>query len=314
MAEQFLETLTAAFNPETYNPETKISDENFFGTLTPAVLEQIKAAPEDPQSKEGGSGTVSVMTLALNAEGPSRFYVKKIQKTNVINERNRAEILKKNYNEIKSITNEININRTLTQHIPTYVSKCPAAYISYSIDSAQIAYTAYIVFEFLPGFSLADYLFKYRKTNPVPNADEIKASVVQCLEALHASGYVHRDVKPENIFLVSSNKLSDESIIIKRCILIDFGESLPIGATLNIEYNAIKGNDRYNPWLQGKNGFNWVAGTTKAEPRENNAARNSMFNMQSAQYGFVRSGGSRRTKRRHISSKNPPCVVRKSQH
>jgi serine/threonine protein kinase len=58
----------------------------------------------------------------------------------------------------------------------------------------------YIVAELLQGEQLGDYLDKVQKL-PVPEAVRIVRQVCQALGAAHAQGIVHRDVKPENVFL-----------------------------------------------------------------------------------------------------------------
>lgn len=58
----------------------------------------------------------------------------------------------------------------------------------------------YIVAELLEGEQLGDYLDKVKKL-PVADAVRIVRQVCQALGAAHAQGIVHRDVKPENVFL-----------------------------------------------------------------------------------------------------------------
>jgi serine/threonine protein kinase len=58
----------------------------------------------------------------------------------------------------------------------------------------------YIVAELLQGEQLGDYLDRTTKL-PVPEAIRIVRQVCQALGAAHAQGIVHRDVKPENVFL-----------------------------------------------------------------------------------------------------------------
>lgn len=60
--------------------------------------------------------------------------------------------------------------------------------------------TYYCAMEFLVGRSLYDHL-KVRKTMRLPEALEVMAQVLSALTAAHNGGVVHRDLKPDNIFL-----------------------------------------------------------------------------------------------------------------
>ena len=72
--------------------------------------------------------------------------------------------------------------------------------------------TAYLVMEFLEGATLGSAI---EKRGPVPPdvVLEIARSVTQTLELVHSRGLLHRDIKPDNIFLHKSG----------RIVLIDFG-------------------------------------------------------------------------------------------
>ena len=72
--------------------------------------------------------------------------------------------------------------------------------------------------------------------------DSIITSLRTCIVSLHQAGYVHRDVKPDNIFLVSS---SVKGFTFVKCILIDLGETLPIGTPIN--RNKVRGAPLYSP-------------------------------------------------------------------
>ena len=76
----------------------------------------------------------------------------------------------------------------------------------------------YFVAEHLVGLDLADTLSYARTLTPV-RATRIAVDTAFALAAAHASGIVHRDVKPENIFLVHA---PDGRELVK---LLDFGSA-----------------------------------------------------------------------------------------
>ncbi len=80
----------------------------------------------------------------------------------------------------------------------------------------------YLVMEFLKGRSLGEEL-DIRGTMPVPEVLEIARQVLQGLAHAHSVGVVHRDLKPDNIFLV---KQDGEELIVK---ILDFGIAKLLG-------------------------------------------------------------------------------------
>lgn len=74
--------------------------------------------------------------------------------------------------------------------------------------------TAYIVMEYYQGMSLAEYL---RTQGPVSERFAMKVMVplLRGLESMHDKGFMHRDIKPPNIYLTKSGKP----------VLLDFGSA-----------------------------------------------------------------------------------------
>ncbi|GHF65723.1 serine/threonine protein kinase [Deinococcus metalli] len=72
--------------------------------------------------------------------------------------------------------------------------------------------TAYLVMEFLEGMTLGGAI---EKNGPLPPAValEVARSLTRTLELVHGAGLLHRDIKPDNVFLHKSG----------RIVLIDFG-------------------------------------------------------------------------------------------
>ncbi len=64
--------------------------------------------------------------------------------------------------------------------------------------------TPYLVGEFLDGEELADYVQKRGPLEP-RTAAKVARQVCNALDAAHARGIVHRDMKPENIFVLASS-------------------------------------------------------------------------------------------------------------
>ncbi len=80
----------------------------------------------------------------------------------------------------------------------------------------------YLVMEWLAGESLAQRLFKYRLS--LAESLEILAQVCDALEAAHEKGIVHRDIKPDNLFVLP---MRDGHVRVK---LLDFGIVKLLGA------------------------------------------------------------------------------------
>ncbi len=64
---------------------------------------------------------------------------------------------------------------------------------------------SYIVCEYLEGIDLSEYLGRIRQL-PLPAAIHIVRQVCSALESAHAAGVMHRDVKPQNIFLLTGEQ------------------------------------------------------------------------------------------------------------
>src|SRR5690349_12141637 len=72
----------------------------------------------------------------------------------------------------------------------------------------------YLVMELVEGVDLKHYL-KQHSPLPVPEALAIAAQICLALDESHAQGFIHRDIKPQNILLDSSGtaKLADFGIV-----------------------------------------------------------------------------------------------------
>ena len=96
--------------------------------------------------------------------------------------------------------------------------------------------TAYIVMEYIDGVLLKDYLEKQGALSP-DIAMTIIESVVEALKKIHASGIIHRDISPDNIFIAGEDSvkvfdfgaaiLNDESGVKEGEKVIKVGYSAP---------------------------------------------------------------------------------------
>ena len=96
--------------------------------------------------------------------------------------------------------------------------------------------TAYIVMEYIDGVLLKDYLEKQGALSP-DIAMTIIEPVVEALKKIHASGIIHRDISPDNIFIADEDSvkvfdfgaaiLNDESGVKEGEKVIKVGYSAP---------------------------------------------------------------------------------------
>jgi len=93
------------------------------------------------------------------------------------------------------------------------------------IDSGESDGSLYYVSPYIPGGSLRDRLNRQNKL-PVDEALRITHEVGTALDYAHRSGYVHRDVKPENILFADDHALLADFGIAHVCL--PDGESLTL--------------------------------------------------------------------------------------
>ena len=74
--------------------------------------------------------------------------------------------------------------------------------------------TGYLVMDYYDGITLADYLAQQPQGKlPEQTAVDILMPILDGLREVHAQNFLHRDIKPQNIYLTTGN----------RAILLDFG-------------------------------------------------------------------------------------------
>jgi len=92
----------------------------------------------------------------------------------------------------------------------------------------------YIVMEYLPGGSLADRLVR-DGAQPIGRSLDWLGQAAAALDAAHASGIVHRDVKPANLLLDSDNRVK----------VADFGVASAVGLGSLTEAGTVVGTAGY---------------------------------------------------------------------
>jgi tetratricopeptide (TPR) repeat protein len=101
-------------------------------------------------------------------------------------------------------------------------------------DLGQAEGTRFITMEFIEGEDLSGILARRGKL-PAPEAAGIIAQVARGLEAAHAEGVVHRDLKPQNIMLDAQGKAS----------VMDFGIARSMDASNMTRTGALVGTPTY---------------------------------------------------------------------
>lgn len=94
----------------------------------------------------------------------------------------------------------------------------------------------YIVMEYLEGESLSEALIR-RGPFPPQEAAEVIRQASRALIKAHAANVVHRDLKPDNIFLATNVESGEESGLPYVVKLVDFG----IAKMLDVEGEGAKG-------------------------------------------------------------------------
>ena len=94
--------------------------------------------------------------------------------------------------------------------------------------------TYYLVMEYVEGRDLKDVILSGGPLLP-ERAVEITLSICAALEAAHAQGIIHRDIKPQNIFITSDNQVK----------VMDFGIARSAGGTAMTQTGTIMGTAQY---------------------------------------------------------------------
>ncbi len=99
--------------------------------------------------------------------------------------------------------------------------------------------TAYLVMDYLQGNSLHDHLTTVGGRMSEKTALDIMLPILEGLREVHAKGFLHRDIKPQNIYITTNG----------RPILLDFGTARQAMSGLNRGMTTIL-TPGYAPWEQ----------------------------------------------------------------
>ena len=84
-------------------------------------------------------------------------------------------------------------------------------------DQGEDSGLIYLVMEYVPGRTVRDVLREFGRLTP-EQALTILDPVLQALDAAHAAGFVHRDVKPENVLLTDDGRVKVADFGLARAI------------------------------------------------------------------------------------------------
>lgn len=111
----------------------------------------------------------------------------------------------------------------------------------YDYDVDDDTHTAFLVMEFLEGEDLAAHLSRVKRMEPAEVVD-LAQQLGSALIAVHGAGIVHRDIKPQNIFVLNSRMNARMPLFYK---LLDFGISKMDMASPLTGSAAILGTPQY---------------------------------------------------------------------
>jgi serine/threonine protein kinase len=82
--------------------------------------------------------------------------------------------------------------------------------------------TLWILLDFIPGCSLIDFIKNYQREISLLEAVNFCIKLLNIINSFHASGIVHRDIKPGNIHIECQNRTSLDK---GQITVLDFGQA-----------------------------------------------------------------------------------------
>ena len=105
--------------------------------------------------------------------------------------------------------------------------------------------TAYIVMEYIDGFTLKEFLKENGKPMPVSRILSLMEPVINALEQVHQVGMIHRDISPDNIMMTKEGK---------EIYLIDFGTARIVNQAEEYSLSVYKKRSYTPPEQQSRHG------------------------------------------------------------
>lgn len=123
-------------------------------------------------------------------------------------------------------------------------------HVVHVLDYFEANGTAYIIMEYLEGETLKEAMASRGGKLPAPEAAEIAAALLEGLSSIHQKGIIHRDISPDNIYLLPGGgvKILDfgaarlgerEPSELTQAVVIKMGYAPP---------EQYRGNMRQGPW------------------------------------------------------------------
>jgi serine/threonine protein kinase len=182
-------------------PQFPLSQDKCNATVTDGLLPIARPSwsgypppkNDDPLVGQTLNGTY-VIEYVVGEGGMGRVY--RAQHTRIANKRFAIKVLRQ---ELSS--NREMVARFLREAETAACVVHPNVVEVYDVDDTRTNYT-YLVCEYLEGIELSEHL-KNCKRLDIPTAIHIARQICQGLGAAHAAGVMHRDIKPQNIFVLS---------------------------------------------------------------------------------------------------------------
>ncbi|WP_307095485.1 Stk1 family PASTA domain-containing Ser/Thr kinase [Arthrobacter sp. V1I9] len=108
------------------------------------------------------------------------------------------------------------------------------------LDQGTDAHTAYLVMEYIKGHTLRDVI-KAEGALPPRRAFKLIEPVVEGLGAAHAAGFIHRDVKPENVLIAEDGRIKIGDFGLARAVTTSTSTGVLLGTVAYLSPELVLG-------------------------------------------------------------------------